>query len=208
MLYWTEFGYNRSRRGQLFEPSLKSVVYLRGLTTHLCTVSSAFGSKNMHSHSELTRDKLPWTRQLANNILCIPPSRLPHHLHSYDLSSVIAMFNYGLSHFDSGGEENKAWIYPEQLNSSVSRKLGPFQQPACELSWFSEGESENGRNQFWPDFFFLPFFFFCFFLFCPYLKQRLPNCIPAGWTGSRLLESYLFPWQPLDQLNTSTEGDT
>lgn len=81
----------------------------------------------MHSHSGLTTDKLPWTRQQANNILCIAPSQLPTNLHSYDLSSVIAMFNYGLSHFDTrgGGGEGKQ-------SSSVSPTLS-----------FSEGEAET-----------------------------------------------------------------
>lgn len=120
----------------------------------------------MHSHCELNRDKLPWTTQLANNILCIPPSQLPTT--STHMTSVIAMYNYGPSHFDSRGEENKARLYPSSQTAACLESLDPSIIKVRKLS-DSQKEKVNSRNQFWPDF---------------YLKQRLPNCTPAGWTGS------------------------
>lgn len=76
----------------------------------------------MHSHSELTTDKLLKTRLLVNNILCIPPSQLPTT--SSHMTSFPAMFNYGLSHLDSSGEENKKQksIQPATQHHVFARK--------------------------------------------------------------------------------------
>lgn len=124
----------------------------------------------MQSHSKLTRDKLPWTAQLANNILCIPPSRLPTtstHMTS-SLSSPCLIMDRLIS--TAGGEENK--------NLSAQPAACLESSSTSRSSSFSGGESEQQKSN-------LTWFLSFFFLFFFYLKQRLPNCTPAaGWTGS------------------------
>lgn len=150
----------------------------------------------MHSHSwpEISFSE-PDNWQTTS---CVSLLSTPHHLRSYDLFPVIAMFNYGLSQFDSRGEENKAQIYPSSQTASCLESTDPppmaAPPPRPRALWFSEGEV-NGRNQFWPDFWNV--FFFSHF----HLRQRLPNWVLAAWV-------VVVSMATLDQLNTSTEGDT
>lgn len=77
----------------------------------------------MHSHSwpEISFSE-PDNWQTTS---CVSLLSTPHHLHSYDLFPVIAMFNYGLSQFDSRGEENKAQIYPSSRTASCLESTDP-----------------------------------------------------------------------------------
>lgn len=137
----------------------------------------------MHSHSLLTRDKLLRTRQLANNILCIPRSRLPAtstHMTS-SLSSLCLIMVRLIS--TVWGRKTKREFIRVAKQWRLKKPLYPASR-APEFIFFelSKGEEVNVRNRWWPVFFF-QMFLACFFFFFPhlYLMQRFPNWVSAAW---------------------------
>lgn len=148
----------------------------------------------MHSHSwpEISFSE-PDNWQTTS---CVSLLSTPHHLRSYDLFPVIAMFNYGLSQFDSRGEENKAQIYPSSQTASCLESTDPPPMAAPPTPSFvvlrRRGKWQKSI---------LTWFLKCFFFSHLHLRQRLPNWVLAAWV-------VVVSMATLDQLNTSTEGDT
>lgn len=148
----------------------------------------------MHSHSwpEISFSE-PDNWQTTS---CVSLLSTPHHLHSYDLFPVIAMFNYGLSQFDSRGEENKAQIYPSSRTASCLESTDPPPMAAPPHPSFVVLR-RRGKRQKSILTWFLKWVFFSHL----HLRQRLPNWVLAAWV-------VVVSMATLDQLNTSTEGDS
>lgn len=148
----------------------------------------------MHSHSwpEISFSE-PDNWQTTS---CVSLLSTPHHLRSYDLFPVIAMFNYGLSQFDSRGEENKAQIYPSSQTASCLESTDPPPMAAPPTPSFVVLR-RRGKWQKSILTWFVKWFFFSHL----HLRQRLPNWVLAAWV-------VVVSMATLDQLNTSTEGDT
>lgn len=151
----------------------------------------------MHSHSwpEISFSE-PDNWQTTS---CVSLLSTPHHLRSYDLFSVIAMFNYGLSQFDSRGEENKAQIYPSSRTASCLESTDPPPMAAPPPTPTPSFVVLRRRGKWQKSIltWFLKWFFFSHL----HLRQRLPNWVLAAWV-------VVVSMATLDQLNTSTEGDT
>ena len=140
----------------------------------------------MQSHSKLSRDKLLWIRQRANNILCIPASRLPTtstHMTS-SLSSPCLIMDCLIS--TAGGRKTKQQSVRAAHTAECPQRLDPSNNNCPSSFQILSRRSEQQKSILTWFFFLLLLLPLLFFFLSLYLKKPLPHCTPGklNWVSA------------------------